>query len=103
MGRRAIFAAVLVGLSCLTGMADAEPSDYANYLCGDGRKITLIFEHAGTALVMVDGGALRLPRQVQGFRYASPAGAVYGKVGVVTFEMAGRPLTSCRLVERGRT
>ena len=76
--------------------AQAEP--YLNFACAAGVKITVIFEPSGTALVMIEGGALRLADQhpPSGLWYASPAGEFRADGDTATFHMIGRPPTTCR-------
>jgi hypothetical protein len=94
-GRSAIaFGIAVLGASGTA--AQAEP--YLNFACADGAKISVIFETSGTALVMIDGGALRLADQhpSSGLWYASPAGEFRANGEAATFHMIGRPPTTCR-------
>jgi hypothetical protein len=92
-------AALVAALACVAGADLGRAQPYANYSCGDGQKLTVVNERGGTVLVMTGGGAVRLWKR--GPSYASAGGELRGDGGVVTFRMAGRAATSCRLVERG--
>jgi membrane-bound inhibitor of C-type lysozyme len=90
-----IAAALALGLCLLAAPAQAEP--YVNYACADGAKLSLIFEKSESALVMVEGGALRLQNRhpASGLWYASSAGELRAKGAKATFRMAGRARTTC--------
>ena len=51
---------MLFFLALVCGVSSAQAQAYMNFKCADGGGFSLIFEKAGTALVMIDGGALRL-------------------------------------------
>ena len=89
----------LAGLAgCVAAAAEAEKA--VDYRCDDGSVFTLIFEKAGTALVMIDGGAFRLSdrRPASGIWYADGAQEFRGKGDEATWKMTGRPLTRCRTI-----
>ena len=85
--------AMLFLLAMVGGASSVQAQAYMNFKCADGGGFSLIFEKAGTALVMIDGGALRLQKReaASGLRYASPHGdlRVTGRKGAVQH---GRPL-----------
>jgi hypothetical protein len=89
-------AVVLAGVLWLVPLACAEP--YINYSCANGSRFTLIFEKSGTALIMIEGGALRLePKHpATGLWFASYGGEFHERAGKATFWMLGRAKTTCR-------
>jgi hypothetical protein len=68
--------AMCLSLAFIGGASSVQAQAYMNFQCVDGSKISLIFEKAGTALVMVDGGALRQQKRkaASGLWFASPHG-----------------------------
>jgi hypothetical protein len=89
--------AMLFFLAMVGGASSVQAQAYMNFQCADGSKLSLIFEKAGTALVMVDGGALRLQRRkaASGLWFASPHGDFRVIGAKARFEMTGRSPTSC--------
>lgn len=89
--------AMLFFLAMVGGASSAQAQAYINFQCADGSKLSLIFEKAGTALVMVDGGALRLQKRkaASGLWYASPHGEFRVAGEKARFNMTGRSPTSC--------
>jgi fructose-1,6-bisphosphatase/inositol monophosphatase family enzyme len=61
MGRMIL--AMCLSLAMVGGASFVQAQAYMNFQCADGAKLSLIFENAGTALVMIDGGALRLQKR----------------------------------------
>jgi membrane-bound inhibitor of C-type lysozyme len=100
IGRPSKRIAAALGFGLLAAPTQAGP--YVNYACADGAKLSLIFEKSGTALVMVEGGALRLQNRhpASGLWYASSAGELRANGATATFRMAGRAPTTCRRVGR---
>jgi hypothetical protein len=89
--------AMLFFLAMVGGASSVQAQAYMNFQCADGSKLSLIFEKAGTALVMVDGGALRLQRRkaASGLWFASPHGDFRFTGAKARFKMTGRSPTSC--------
>jgi hypothetical protein len=89
--------AMLFFLAMIGGVTSVQAQAYMNFKCADGAKLSLIFEKAGTALVMIDGGALRLQKRkaTSGLWYASPHGDLRVAGGRARFNMEGRSPTSC--------
>jgi hypothetical protein len=89
--------AMLFFLAMVGGVSYVQAQAYMNFQCADGSKISLIFEKAGTALVMVDGGALRLQKRkaASGLWYASPHSDFRAADGRARFKMTGRLPTTC--------
>jgi Membrane-bound lysozyme-inhibitor of c-type lysozyme len=89
--------ALLFLLAMVGGVSSVQAQAYMNFQCVDGSKLSLIFEKTGTALVMVDGGALRLQKRkaASGLWYASPHGDFRAAGGKARFNMTGRSPTSC--------
>lgn len=73
----------------------------SNFVCQDGKEFTAIFETAGTVLIMIDGGGIRLEdrRAASGVWYASRYGEFRGKNDRMRFKMVGRKPTICRKVD----
>ena len=65
--------AILFLLAMIGGVSSVQAQAYMNFKCAGGGGFSLIFEKAGTALVMIDGGALRLQKRkaASGLWYAS--------------------------------
>jgi membrane-bound inhibitor of C-type lysozyme len=84
------------------GASSVHAQAYINFQCADGAKLSLIFEKGDTALLMVNGGALRLRNRhpASGLRFASPHGDFRALGGKARFEMDGRAPTIC--VEGGK-
>ena len=96
--------AMLFFLAMVSGASSVQAQAYMNFQCADGAKLSLIFEKAGTALVMVEGGALCLQKRkaASGLWYASPHGDFRAAGGKARFRMTGRSPTSCVMVDDGR-
>lgn len=90
---------MLAVLLCAAIPARADTA--SNFVCDDGKEFTVIFESAGTVLIMIDGGALRLEEQraASGFWYASPYGEFRGKNDTVRFKMVGQKPRICHKVD----
>lgn len=90
-----MLSAILLCVSCAARADDADV-----FVCDDGKGFTVIFESAGTALIMIDGGALRLQdrRSASGYWFASRYGEFRGKGNTATFRMIGRAPTICHKV-----
>lgn len=100
---RASLASAILLFAILLCIASPGRADEAvNFVCDDGKGFTVIFERAGTVLIMIDGGALRLEdrRSASGFRFASRYGEFRGKGDTARFKMFGRAPTICRKVDR---
>jgi len=89
--------AILFLLAMIGGASSAQAQAYMNFKCADGGGFSLIFEKAGTALVMIDGGALRLQKReaASGMWYASPHSDLRVTGRKARFNMTGRSPTSC--------
>ncbi len=96
--------AMLFLLAMVGGASSVQAQAYMNFKCADGGGFSLIFEKAGTALVMIDGGALRLQKRkaASGLWYASPHGDLRVTGGRARFNMTGRSPTSCVKVDERR-
>jgi hypothetical protein len=91
-----------MSLALMGGAPSVHAQAYLNFQCADGAKLSLIFEKQGTALVMIDGGALRLRNRnlASGLWFASPHGDFRTAAGKARFKMTGRAPTTC--VEAGK-
>ena len=100
IGRPSKRIATALGFGLLAAPAQAGP--YVNYTCADGAKLSLIFEKGGTALVMVEGGALRLQNRhpASGLWVPQARANWRAKGATATFRMVGRAPTTCRRVAR---
>jgi hypothetical protein len=89
--------AILFLLAMIGGVSSVQAQAYMNFKCAGGGGFSLIFEKAGTALVMIDGGALRLQKRkaASGLWYASPHGDLRVTGAKARFSMEGRSPTSC--------
>ena len=89
--------AMLFFLALVCGVSSVRAQAYMNFQCADGAKLSLIFEKAGTALIMVNGGALRLQKRkaASGLWYASPNGDFRVTGAKARFRMTGRSPTTC--------
>lgn len=86
-------------LLCVASPVRADTA--SNFVCRDGKEFTAIFESAGSVLIMIDGGGLRLEvrRAASGVWYASRYGEFRGKNDSMRFKMVGRKPTICRRVD----
>ena len=93
-----------LSLALIGGAPSVQAQAYLNFQCADGAKLSLIFEKQGTALVMIDGGALRLRNRnpASGLWFASPYGDFRAAGGKARFKMTGRAPTICIEAGKGR-